>query len=137
MLNRTFTALRAQSQRVMPDGPHARPECPRTWPNSVGTARVAPSYLPEVEAQDASLYGTHLVESVLAEAFDYPISVALSADGAYLALGTAGAEVRLWRVANRAPILSVPGHSGGAWAVALSGDARQVASGGLDGTVKL
>ena len=40
------------------------------------------AYLPEVEAQDASLAGAHLAEAVLAEAFNYPTAVALSADGA-------------------------------------------------------
>jgi hypothetical protein len=106
------------------------------WVDLSGLA-IRQAYLQEVEAQDASLAGAHLVESVLAEAFDYPIPVALSADGAYLAAGTSGGEVRLWRVADRAPILSVPGHSGGVWAVALSPDGWLLASGGLDGAVGL
>src|SRR5207245_3559798 len=45
-------------------------------------------YLQEVEAQDASLAGAHLAEAVLAEAFASARSIALSADGAYLAAGT-------------------------------------------------
>jgi WD40 repeat protein/transcriptional regulator with XRE-family HTH domain len=95
------------------------------------------AYLAEVEAQDASLAGAHLAEAVLGEAFDYPTSVALSANGAYLAAGTSTGEVRLWRVADRALLLAVPGHSGMVLGVALSGDGRLLASGSFDGMVKL
>src|SRR5205085_813276 len=93
--------------------------------------------LQEVEAQDARLVDAHLVRSVLAEAFDYSVCVALSAAGAYLAAGTSNGEVRLWRVADRAPLLSVQGHTGGVHGVALSADGHLVASGGEDGTVRL
>ena len=98
---------------------------------------IRQAYLAQVEVQDASLAGAHLTESVLAEAFDYPMPVALSADGAYLAAGTAGGEVHVWRVSDRAPILSAPGQTDVVMSVALTGDGRLLASGGLDGTVKL
>ena len=42
------------------------------------------AYLQGIEAQDASLVGAHLSEVVLAEAFNYPTAVSLSADGACL-----------------------------------------------------
>jgi WD40 repeat protein len=95
------------------------------------------AYLQGVEAQDASLAGTHLTEAVLAEAFDYPVAIALSADGAFLAAGMPTGEVRLWRAADRTPLLAVQAHTGGAWGLAFSGDGRLLASGGDDGTVKL
>jgi WD40 repeat protein len=74
---------------------------------------------------------------VLAEAFSYPTSVALSADGAYLAAGTSTGEVCLWRVGDRTPLLSVQGHTGGVLGMALSGDGQLAASGSFDGTVRL
>ncbi|HKC74318.1 MAG TPA: WD40 repeat domain-containing protein, partial [Chloroflexota bacterium] len=98
---------------------------------------IRQAYLQEVEAQDARLVGAHLVQAVLAEAFDDSVCVALSADGAYLAAGTSNGEVRLWRVVDRAPLLAVQGHTGGVYGVALSADGRLVASSGLDGTVQL
>jgi Probable transposase/WD domain, G-beta repeat len=94
-------------------------------------------YLQEVEAQDARLVGAHLVQAVLAEAFNYSVCVALNADGAYLAAGTSNGEVRLWRVVDRAPLLAMQGHTGGVHGVALSADWRLVASGSFDGTVRL
>jgi WD40 repeat protein/transcriptional regulator with XRE-family HTH domain len=94
-------------------------------------------YLQEVEAQDASLAGAHLAEPVLAEAFDHPLCVALSADGAHLAAGTFSGEVRLWHLPDRSPILSLQGHSSVVMGIALSGDGRLIASSSLDGTVKL
>jgi WD domain, G-beta repeat len=98
---------------------------------------IRQAYLQEVEAQDARLVGAHLVQAVLAEAFDYSVCVALSSDGAYLAAGTSNGEVRLWRVVDRAPLLVVQGHTGGVYGLALSADGRLVASGSVDGTVKL
>jgi WD40 repeat protein/transcriptional regulator with XRE-family HTH domain len=95
------------------------------------------AYLAEVEAQDANLAGAHLAETVLAEAFDFPGSVALGGDGAWLAAGTSNGEVWLWRVADRTPLWTVKGHSGGVWSLAVSADGRLVASGGGDGTVRL
>ena len=74
-------------------------------------------YLQEVDAQDASLAHAHLVEAVLAEPFDHAVCSALSADGKYLAAGMLNGEVRLWRVADRTPVLAVAAHPGpcGAW----------------------
>jgi WD40 repeat protein len=95
------------------------------------------AYLQEVEAQDASLAGAHLPEAVLAEAFDAPMSIALSADGAYLAAGTSTGEVCLWRVADRTPLLSVLGHASTVPGVALRRDGQLMASCSFDGTVKL
>jgi hypothetical protein len=57
---------------------------------------IRQAYLQDVEVQDASLAGSHLVEAVLAEGFNYPTQVALSPDGAYLAAGTSTGEVCPW-----------------------------------------
>jgi WD40 repeat protein/transcriptional regulator with XRE-family HTH domain len=95
------------------------------------------AYLAEVDAQDASLAGAHLAETVLAEAFGFPSTVALSGDGGLLAAGTSTGEVWLWRVADRTLVETLEGHTGGVWGVALSADGHLLASGGGDGTVRL
>src|SRR5262249_48029607 len=106
---------------------------------SVDLSRLAirQAFLQEVEAQDACLAGAHLSESRLSDAFDSLMSVALNADCAYFAAGSTDGEVRAWRVADHALILSVSAHAGGTWGVALSADGRLLATGGLDGVVRL
>jgi WD40 repeat protein/DNA-binding XRE family transcriptional regulator len=98
---------------------------------------IRQAYLAEADAQDASLVDARLAETVLAEAFDFPGSVALSSDGALLATGTSTGEVWLWRVADRTPLMAVQGHTGAVWGVAISTDGQLLASGGGDGTVQL
>jgi hypothetical protein len=98
---------------------------------------ILEGYLAEVEAQDASLADAHLAGTVLAEAFDFPGSVALSADGALLAAGTTTGEVWLWRVADRTLVARLEGHTGTVWGMALSADGQLLASGSQDGTVRL
>jgi hypothetical protein len=98
---------------------------------------VRQAYLQEVEAQDATLAGSHLTEVVLADALADPTAVDMSAHGDWLAAGTTTGEVRLWSAADRALLLSAQGHSGAVWGISLSGDGRLVASGGVDGMIKL
>jgi hypothetical protein len=95
------------------------------------------AYLANVDAQDVRLVDAQLSETVLAEAFDFPGSVALCDDGALMAAGTSTGHVWLWRVEDRTPLWAVQGHDGGTWAVAVSTDGRIVASGGGDGMVRL
>ncbi|MBV9174464.1 MAG: helix-turn-helix domain-containing protein, partial [Chloroflexi bacterium] len=98
---------------------------------------IRQAYLAEVEAQDASLACAQLADSVLPEAFDFPGSIAVSADGALLATGTQTGQVWLWRVADRTPLLALQGHTAAVWGVALSADGHLLASGGADGIVRL
>jgi len=98
---------------------------------------IRQAYLQEVKAQGASLAHADLSETILGEAFSYPSSLALSADGAYLAAGTASGEVCWWRMADRTLLAILPGHTGPIFSVAMSGDGRLIASGGVDGTVEL
>jgi WD40 repeat protein/transcriptional regulator with XRE-family HTH domain len=97
---------------------------------------VRQGYLSAVEAHDANLANTDLAESVIAEAFDYPACIALSIDGAYLAVGTATGEVRLWRLDGRTLTLRVAAHAGAVTGIALSEDGRFLASAGMDGMIK-
>jgi WD40 repeat protein len=80
-------------------------------------------------------------------------SLALSADGYLLASGGEDATVRLWSLSGVddrrdamfgtqetntwRPLATLHGHVGAVWGIALSADGRLVASGSLDGTVKL
>jgi WD40 repeat protein/transcriptional regulator with XRE-family HTH domain len=98
---------------------------------------IRQAYLAQVDAQGASLAGSHVVESVLAEAFDFANSVALSQDGMLLAVGTSTGPVYFWRLADRMPLWKAHGPAGMVWGVAISGDGGFVASGGADGSVRL
>ena len=93
------------------------------------------AYLQDVEAQDASLAGARLVGAVLDDAFGTVSSVAISRDGQRFAAGTLAGSVRVWRLTDRALVLSARGHRSAIWGVSLSGDGQQLASGGLDGAV--
>jgi WD40 repeat protein/DNA-binding XRE family transcriptional regulator len=103
----------------------------------VSRLTIRQAYLAEVEAQDASLADSHLAETVLAEAFSFPSSVALSGDGALLAAGTSTGPVWLWRVRDRTLLATLEDHTGPVIDLALSTDGRLVASGHGDGTVRV
>src|SRR5262249_31048500 len=91
--------------------------------------------LPDVAAQDTSLVGSHLAETVFAEPFNYPTSIALAAGGRYVAAGTSTGEVCLWRVFDRALEMILHGPTGGVTALALSDDGDCVVAGAEDGSV--
>jgi WD40 repeat protein/DNA-binding XRE family transcriptional regulator len=94
-------------------------------------------YLAEVEAQDARLSGAHLIDAVIADAYSFGFSLAMSADGHYLAVGGSGGDAHVWQIADRTLIVSVRGHARDVMAVALSGDGQVLATGGIDGVIKL
>src|SRR5438270_249824 len=98
---------------------------------------IRQAYLQGTQAQDASLAGAALPETVFGDAFGAVVAVALSADGMVVAAGTLGGEVQAWRIADRAPVLAARGHVGAVWSVALSADGRLLVSGGDDGAVRL
>jgi WD40 repeat protein/transcriptional regulator with XRE-family HTH domain len=99
---------------------------------------IRQAYLQEVDVQDASLAGAELSETVLAESFYFPASIAITADGALLAAGTSTGRVGVWRVSDRTPLWSAAhGHTGTIRGVALSANGRLAASGGGDGSVRV
>lgn len=63
--------------------------------------------------------------------------VAFSPDGATLATAAMDRKVRLWRVADGAPLHTLLGHTGSVYSVAFAPDGQQVASASADRTVKL
>ena len=98
---------------------------------------IRQAYLAEVDAQDVRLLDARLKETVLAEAFYFPPSIALSADGALLAAGTSTGEVWLWRTADRTPLWAVQGHIGVVFGVSFSADGQLLASAAGDAKVRL
>jgi WD40 repeat protein len=60
-------------------------------------------------------------------------AVALSANGRFLALGTAHGPIRLWDLLEDREVARLDGHQGGVWALCFSGDGR-LASGSNDAT---
>jgi WD40 repeat protein/transcriptional regulator with XRE-family HTH domain len=98
---------------------------------------IRQAYLQDVEAQDANLAGAHLTDTVLGDSFGAVGAVAISADGERIGAGTLGGAVRVWRIADRATLLSARPATGGIWSVALSSDGRLFVAGSLDATVAL
>jgi WD40 repeat protein/transcriptional regulator with XRE-family HTH domain len=94
-------------------------------------------YLQGVDAQDASLAGSGFTDVVMDEAFNYPTTIAISADGALIAAGTPTGEVRVWRAADRTLLMAMQRQTGVIWSVALSADGRRVASAEADGMVRI
>ncbi|HZR41128.1 MAG TPA: helix-turn-helix domain-containing protein [Ktedonobacteraceae bacterium] len=98
---------------------------------------IRQAYLQGIEAQDANFAGAHITEAVFMEPIESIASMALSPDGVYLAVGSFSGQIRLWRVADRKPLLTWQGHSRMVWALAFSLDSTILASGGYDHHVKL
>lgn len=95
------------------------------------------AFLQEVEAQDASLAGSDLADSVLAAALHYPTCLALSADGSRLIAGIPTGEVCIWLIGDRKLLAPLHGHTGAVSGVAVSDAGRLLASGSHDGTIRL
>src|SRR6266849_2985104 len=94
-------------------------------------------YLQGVEMQDANLSGALLHECVLTETFDATLAVAISRSGQYWATGSQRGEVRVWCEAGQTLHLAWQAHTDMVWTLAFSPDERTLASGSLDGSVKL
>jgi WD40 repeat protein len=63
--------------------------------------------------------------------------IACSPDGAVVATGHGGGEIRLWDSASGRPPRELVGHRMRVARLAFSPDGKELASGGLDGTVRL
>ena len=78
-----------------------------------------------------------LTSSVFTETFGSILTAAFNPNGAIVAGGTSGGEVRLWDAEHTQPFLTFQGHKGWVWSVAFSPDGHLVASGSEDQTVRL
>lgn len=98
---------------------------------------IRQAYLQGIEAQDANFTGAEITESLFTESVESMVSMVLSPDGRYLAVGSFSGQIRLWHVADNRSVATFKGHSRMAWALAFSSDSTLLASGGYDGSVKL
>jgi len=64
-------------------------------------------------------------------------AVAYSADGALIAAGGAGAEVRLFKSKDAKRVATLKGHEGAIFAVAFNSQTNHIATGGFDGKVRI
>jgi WD40 repeat protein/transcriptional regulator with XRE-family HTH domain len=95
------------------------------------------AYLQGVEMQDTTLAGAGMHECVMSEAFDAITAVVISRSGRdFAAIGRRG-EVRVWREEGKLLHLVWQAHTDTTFALALSPDEHTLASGSMDGSVKL
>ncbi|MFM7103004.1 MAG: WD40 repeat domain-containing protein, partial [Verrucomicrobiota bacterium] len=64
-------------------------------------------------------------------------AVAFSPDGAWLAAGGMGGEVRVYQTADGKRVATLPGHEGAVFAVAFSPEGSRLYTGGFDGLVRI
>jgi WD40 repeat protein/transcriptional regulator with XRE-family HTH domain len=95
------------------------------------------AYLQGVELQDASLSEAVMRECVFTEPFDEITDVAISRSGQSWAALSRRGEVRVWREEGKRLHLIWQAHTDTAFAFALSPDEHTLASGSVDGSVKL
>ena len=95
------------------------------------------AYLQGVDMQDATLAGAVMRECVFTEDFDAITAVAISRGGQYWAAVSRRGEVRVWREEGKLLHLAWQAHTDTTFAFALSPDEHTLASGSMDGSVKL
>ncbi len=93
--------------------------------------------LQATEAQDANFAGCDLTGAVFMETISIILSVALSADGQYVAAGSNSGEIHLWHVMDGQPLLTIVGHAMHVWTLAFDPEGTRLVSGGYDGLVKV
>ena len=112
--------------------------CTRSMTGSL--AFTPSSAILAVASGDKGVQLWDIEHGTLAETFpdpDYTWSVAMSADGRTLAIGSANGEVRLYDLVSRELRGVLLGHEGGVRTIAFSPDGRTLATGSDDHTVRL
>jgi WD40 repeat protein len=94
-------------------------------------------FLQGVQMQDANLSGVRLCECVLTETFDAIFAVAISRSGQYWAAGSKRGEVQVWREAGQILHRVWQAHPDIVMSLAFRPDERTLATGTLDGSLKL
>lgn len=99
--------------------------------------RIRQAALQSTDLRHVDLSRANLQDCRFSETFGSVLCVAFSADGEYLAAGSADREIRLWRVRDNRPVHSLIGHSDWVWRIAYASEHSLLASGGADGAVRL
>jgi WD40 repeat protein len=95
------------------------------------------AYLRNVKLQQVNFAYANLNSTVFTETFGGILRLALSSDGAYLAISYTDCTIRLWRVADAKQLWIGRGHNSWIYAAAFSPDDRLIASGGNDTAIRL
>ena len=95
------------------------------------------AFLQGVTLAGVNFANATFVDSVFTDTFGKILSVAISPDGKLLAAGVANNEIRLWKLPNIVPLLTLQGHSDWVRSVAFSPDSKLLASASEDKTVQL
>jgi WD40 repeat protein len=98
---------------------------------------IRQAYFQGVEAQDCSLAGAAVRDSVFNEAFGIIHTVAASPNGEYWAASSLNGTIRAWRDSGRTAHLSIQAHAKQVIALAFSPDSQTLATGSYDCTIKL
>ncbi|GAB4236662.1 MAG: NB-ARC domain-containing protein [Elainellaceae cyanobacterium] len=95
------------------------------------------AYLQRANLQQANFAYTTFADSVFSEPFGLIVAVAFSPDGTLLAAAEGSGQVRLWRVADRQPVLTLKQSTCWMLAVQFSPDGKLLATGGSDRLVQI
>jgi WD40 repeat protein len=95
------------------------------------------AFLQGVEMQDATLTGAVMRECVFTQDFDAITAMAISRSGQYWVAISRRGEVRVWREEGQRLHRAWQAHTDMTFAFALSSDEHTLASGSMDGSVKL
>src|SRR6266705_595261 len=98
---------------------------------------VRQAYLQGAALPEVNFSHAHFADAVFTSTFGNVLAVAFHPTGEYLALGTAGGDIWLYRISDSAPALTCRGHTDGVWSVAFSPDGGHLASSSDDGTIRL
>ena len=98
---------------------------------------IRQAYLQGVEAQDANFVGSDISDSLFIEPSESIVSMVLSPDGRYVAVGGFSGHIRVWYVADGKPLVTFRGNSRMVWGLAFNSDSTILASVGYTRSVKL
>lgn len=99
-------------------------------------------HIRHADLQQSSLKGVNfcnatLTESTFIQTFGVIFSVTFSPDGELLAAGDDNGQVKLWRVSDGQPVLTIQAHESWIKSIAWSPDGKTLASSSADQTIKL
>jgi WD40 repeat protein len=129
-----FGSLAAQEQQVLRILTHL-PLDLTSYDFSNLTIRHA--YLQKINLRRVNFTQANFVHSLFTRTFGSVLSVAISPDGKLLAMGDTNHEIRLWRISDHQPLMTLQGHRSWVQSVTFSPDGQTLASGSVDCSIKL